>query len=253
MVETKQPQKISAIIQARMGSTRLPGKVLTHILQKPVIWHIIERLKFSKLINQIVLAIPNTPENDMLEQFAREHSIACYRGSEQEVLNRVYFAAKDQGSDVIVEIPADKPLIDPGIIDEAISAHVSSGADYTDTSYPARVLPLGLDVAVFNFNALEVAYQKAQDPYHRENVTSYFYENPNMFKLNSIKIPEHLKKPEMRLTLDTKEDLELITNIYENLYKEGKLFKTDEVLKLKKKKPNLKAINAHIIQKSRSI
>lgn len=251
MVSVSKQKKISAIIQARMGSERLPGKVLLPILGKSVLWHIIERLKFSKLINQIILAIPNTKENDILEKFALENSIFHYRGSEKEVLERVYLAARANGCDIIVEVPADKPLIDPEIIDLTIKEHTDSKVDYTDTSYPSRLLPLGLDIAVFNFQALEKAYKSAKDPYNRENVTSYFYENPSIFKINKIKLPKYFQNPNLRLTLDTKEDLELITKIYENLHRKGEFFKTREVLRLINQRPELREINKHIVQRKR--
>ena len=250
MVNSEQ-KKISAIIQARMSSERLPGKVLLPIFGQSVLQHIIERLRFSKLMSQIILAIPNTKENDILEKFALENSISYYRGSEKEVLERVYLAAKENGCDVVVEVPADKPLIDPEIIDLTIKQHIDRNSDYTDTSYPSRLLPLGLDVAVLNFQALDLAYKKAGDTYNRENLTSYFQENPNIFKISKVELPKYFQNPDLRLTLDTKEDLELITKIYENLYKKGEFFGTEEVLEFINQKPELTEIYAHIVQRNR--
>ncbi|MBU4461499.1 glycosyltransferase family protein [Patescibacteria group bacterium] len=248
-LKSKNFPKICAIIEARIGSTRLPGKVLMPICGKPMLQHIIERLRFSKLINQIILAIPDTKENDILEEFALRNSIGCYRGSENEVLARIYLAAKENNCDVIVRITADNPLIDPEIIDLAIKKYLSARADYSSTFYPSRFLPIGLDAEVFNFHALEIAYKNAKKSHQREHVTPYFYEHPDVFKIISIKLPKHLENPKLRLTLDTKEDLELITKIYAKLYKTGSLFKTKEILDLFKVQPELKKINAHIIQK----
>lgn len=242
--------KISAIIQARMGSTRLPGKVLMPICGKSMLQHIIERLKFSNLINQIILAIPDTKENDILEEFASENSIKFYRGSEDEVLTRFYLAAKGNNCDVIVRITADNPLIDPEIIDVVIKEHLNKKADYSCTHYPSKFLPLGLDVEVFNFHTLEMAYENAKENHQREHVTPHFYKNPDIFKINSVELPAHLKNPNLRLTVDTKEDLELITKIYENLYEEGKIFGTEEILNLFSHKPELEKINCHIIQRT---
>lgn len=247
----KKQTKICVIIQARMGSERLPGKVLMPICGKPALQHIIERLRFSKLINQIILAIPNTKENDILEKFVLENSITYYRGSEDQVLERIYLAAKENNCDVVVEIPADNPLIDPEIIDLAIEKHLSTKADFSCTNYPSKFLPTGLDAGVINFQALEIAYKNAKDAYHKEHVTSYFYENPDVFKITSVNLPKYLESPDLRLTLDTKEDLELITKIYTKLYKTGSIFKTKEILDLFKTQPELKTINAHIIQRSR--
>ena len=243
--------KISAIIQARMGSRRLSGKVLMTICGKSVLQHIIERLRFSKLINQIILAIPDTKENDVLEKFALRNSIECYRGSENEVLERVYLAAKENNCDVIVEIPGDNPLIDPEIIDLAVGEHLDKKADFSCTNYGSKFLPIGLDVGVLSFQALEEAYKNAKDPYNREHVTSYFRENPNIFKNIGVSLPERLGGFSLRLTLDAKEDFELINNIYAKLYKPGEIFKTEEILNLFKSQPELKTINAHIIQKTR--
>ncbi|MBU4204812.1 NTP transferase domain-containing protein [Patescibacteria group bacterium] len=160
-LKSKNFPKICAIIEARIGSTRLPGKVLMPICGKPMLQHIIERLRFSKLINQIILAIPDTKENDILEEFALRNSIGCYRGSENEVLARIYLAAKENNSDVIVRITADNPLIDPEIIDLAIKKHLSERDDYSSTFYQSRFLPLGLDVDVLNFQSLGIAYINA--------------------------------------------------------------------------------------------
>ncbi len=244
-------KKVSAIIQARMGSERLPGKVLIPIGGKSVLHHIVERLKFCKLVDQTILAIPDTKENDVLEKFALANSIKYYRGSEHEVLQRVYLAAKENNCDIVVEILADNPLLDPQIIDLAIKEHVKTNADYSCTDYPAWFLPRGLGVGLFNFTALEVAYKNAKDDYHREHTTSYFQENPDAFKITRVKFPKHLESPKLRLTLDTKEDLELITNIYGKLHKAGSIFTTKEILDLFEHQPELKKINSHVIQKTR--
>ncbi|MDO8529974.1 MAG: glycosyltransferase family protein [bacterium] len=248
MVEKK--PKISAIIQARMGSTRLPGKVLMEICGKPVLGHIVERLRFSKLIDQIILAVPDTKENDALEAFAAKNSIACYRGSENDVLERMYLAAQENGCAVVVEVTGDKPLIDPKLIDVAISRHLNVKSKHSFTYYPSDFLPIGLDAGIINVEALQLAYKNATKERNREHVTSYFYENSDKFALTSFQLPLHLKNPGLRLTLDTKEDFELINAIYVKLYKEGDIFTTKEILDLCKARPELKKINAHVIQKT---
>ena len=243
--------KVSAIIQARMGSERLPGKVLMPICGKSVLEHIVERLKFCKFLHHIILAIPDTKENDILEKFAQDNLLAYYRGSEEEVLERVYLAAKKNNCDVVVAITADNPLIDPEIIDTAVEQHVHSGADYSCTEYPSKFLPVGLGIELFNFKALAIAYKNAKDAYQKEHVSSHFYETPDAFKITKVVLPEDLKNPGLRLTLDTKEDLELISYIYTKLYKPGEIFKTKEIFDLLKSEPQLKKINAHVIQKTR--
>ena len=246
----KNNKKIAAIIQARMGSERLPGKVLKTLCGRPMLWHIVERLKFSKLLNQIILALPDAKGNEDLEKFAVENSIKYFKGSEDWVLERVFFAAKENNCDVIVRITADNPLMDPEIIDEAIKQHLKSGADYSCTEKPERFLPLGMGVEVFNFDSLQAAYNKSKESYDREHVTSYLYENPDVFKINSVKLSETLRAPHLRLTMDTKEDLELMEKIYQRLYRPENIFKTEQILNLFVKNPELRKINGHIIQKA---
>ncbi len=241
--------KVCAIIEARIGSERLPGKVLIPVLGKSILQHIIERSNSCKYVDETILAIPDTKDNDILEKFAFEKSVTFYRGSENNVLERFYLAAKENNSDVIVRMPGDDPLIDPEIIDLVISKHLNTDADYSCTEYPDWFLPRGLGVEVFSFKALEKSYKESKKDYEKEHVALHFIENPNSFKFNAIVLPEHLKNPTLRLTLDTKEDLELITKIYQNLYKEGEIFKTEEVLNLIIQNPELRKINDHIVQR----
>lgn len=247
---TIQP-KVCAVIQARMSSERLPGKVLLNIYGKSVLEHIIDRLKPSELINRIILAIPKTKQNDVLENFAIQNKIAYYRGSENEVLERFYLAAKENGCETVVEIMGDNPLVDHEIVDLTIEKHLNTKADYSCTNYPSRVLPIGLDIAVLSFQALQTAYKNAKDVYQKEHVIAFFYENPDLFKITSLKLPQSMENPSLRFTLDTKEDFELITKIYGKLYREGKIFKAKDVLDLIKDHPELKEINKHIIQRTR--
>lgn len=249
----KEKIKIAAIIQARMTSTRLPGKVLKLVCKKPMLSHIVERLKFSKFINQIILAIPDTKENDILEEFALQNSLKYYRGSEEDVLSRFYFAAKENNSEVIVRITGDNPLIDHDIIDEAIKSHLDKKADYSWTRAPERFLPLGLDVEVFNFQTLKKIHEDAKENWHREHVTPYLYENPDIFKINNVALLASLENPHLRLTVDTKEDLELINKIYKKLYRPGGIFKTKEIINFLEEQPELKKINASIIQRTRNL
>ena len=251
MAGSAKKKKISIIVQARMSSTRLPGKVLMEVCGKPALQHLIERLKFSKFAGQIILAIPDTQENDVLEKFAFNNSVGCYRGSENDVLGRIYLASKKNNCDIVVEVTGDNPLIDPEIVDVAVKKHIKTNADYSCTNYKSKFLPIGLDVGVISFQALEMAYRDAKEVYNREHVTSYFYENPNIFKITGIEISKHLKGDDIRLTLDTKEDMELITKIFEKLYKPGRIFGAKEMLDLLKIEPELKKINSHIIQKTR--
>jgi spore coat polysaccharide biosynthesis protein SpsF (cytidylyltransferase family) len=240
--------KIAAIIQARMTSTRLPGKVLMKIEGKPTLWHVINRLKFSKKLNDIILAIPDTKENSVLEEFAKDNAIKFFRGSEKDVLSRYYETAKKFKVDVIVRITSDCPLIDPRIVDLVIKKHLNSNVDYTSNTLE-RTFPRGLDVEVFNFEAFRRVYKEAKENYQREHVTPYIYEHPDIFKLQNVEAKGKLKHPELRLTVDTKEDLQLIREIYKYLYKPGKIFYVEEIINLLNRYPELVKININVKQK----
>jgi spore coat polysaccharide biosynthesis protein SpsF len=248
-IENKQKKiNVGAIVQARIGSTRLPGKVLLDIGGKPVIGRVFERLKISQRLNEIILAIPNTKENDVLEKFALENNVNLFRGSEEDVLARYYGAAEKFGLDIVVRITSDCPIIDPGIVDLIIKKHLDSKADYT-SNILKRTFPRGLDVEVFDFDVLRKAYEKAKESYQREHVTPYIYENPKFFKLDNFEAPKEMRHPEFRLTLDTKEDYELIKEIFYRLESKKKNFSVKDVIDLIKENPALLKINAHIKQK----
>jgi spore coat polysaccharide biosynthesis protein SpsF (cytidylyltransferase family) len=249
MVKNKKTKKkISAIVQARMTSTRLPGKVLMDIEGKPMLWHIINRLRFSKKLNDIILAIPDTKKNDILEKFAKDNKIKYFRGNENDVLSRYYETAKKFKCEVIIRITGDDPLVDPQIIDFTVKKHLKSDTDYTSNNLK-RTFPLGLDIEVFNFEVLERAYKEAKENYQREHVTAYIYEHPEIFKLQNVDAKGKLRKPSLRLTVDTKEDLKLIREIYRRLYKEGKIFLMEDILALLKLHPELVEINKDVKQK----
>jgi len=241
--------KIAAIIQARVTSTRLPNKVLMDIEGKPLLWYVINRLKSSKQLNDIILAIPDTKENDILEKFAGENNLKYFRGNEENVLSRYYGAAKKFGVDIIVRITSDNPLIDPKIVDLTIEKHLNSVADYTSNGLE-RSFPRGLDTEVFSFEVLEKSFKNAKEDYQREHVTPYIYDHPEVFKLQNVLAEGKLRRPELRWTVDTKEDFELIKKIYKQLYRPGKIFYSGEVIDLLDKEPELIKINVHIKQKT---
>ncbi|MBM4177564.1 glycosyltransferase family protein [Candidatus Gribaldobacteria bacterium] len=237
---------VTAIVQARTTSSRLPNKVLMNLEEKPMVLRVLQKVKKAKQIKQIILAIPEGRDNDPLEYFAKENKIICYRGSENDVLSRYYEAAKQFEAKTIIRITADCPFIDPKIIDQVIRAHKLSKADYT-SNVLERTFPRGLDVEVFSFKALEKAYFEAEGNYRREHVTPYFFENPNLFKLCHVKAKKELNRPELRLTVDTKEDFELTEKVYHHF--KNKTFKTIDVIKYLDSRPELKQLNDHIFQK----
>lgn len=231
-----------------MGSTRLPEKVLIDVCGKPVLWHMLNRLRFSDKISDIVLAIPDSAHDDRLEDFAKEFGFQCFRGSEEDVLSRYYEAAVRFGADVVVRLTADCPLVDPRVTERVVKEHLNSGADYT-SNIIKRTYPRGLDTEVFNYDVLEKANKEAKQDYEREHVTPYIYRHPEIFKLKSVEASGKLRRPDLRLTVDTEEDLRLIREIFKRLYRDGQIFYTDDIIDLLDKHSELRAINMHVEQK----
>lgn len=240
--------KVVAIIQARMGSTRLPGKVMKEILGKPVILWDLDRISLSKFIDEIVVAIPYGKENDVIVDTIKKYNdeIVTTRGSEDDVLDRYYQAAVQTNADVVVRITSDCPLIDHVVIDEVIKQFLDDDCDYCSNSL-IRTYPRGLDTEVFSFKALETAWNEAKKDYEREHVTPYIIENPDKFKL--LNVANDIDLSHLRWTLDTKDDFEFIGAIYERIYSKKQLFLMDDVLELLDREPELIDINRHIEQK----
>lgn len=239
---------ILAIVQARMGSTRLPGKVLKDIVGKSMLWHLVNRLKHATLVDKIIIATTTLKEDDQLEDFARGAALPYYRGDAEDVLARYYDAATQFKAEVIVRICSDNPLIDPQITDRIIGEHFVSDADYTSNTIK-RTYPDGLEVEVFPFEVLEKAHKAAQRGYEREHVTPYIYQRQDLFRLKSIEASGKLRRPDLRLTVDMEEDLKLIREIFRRLYRDGQIFHTEKVIDLLDRHPELAAINAHVKQK----
>ncbi|MBI3631428.1 MAG: glycosyltransferase family protein [Candidatus Staskawiczbacteria bacterium] len=202
--------KIVAIIQARMGSTRLPGKMMVEIFNKPIIEHVFERVKSSRLINEIWLATTADKEDDVLAKWARLKVEKIYRGSNEDVLDRYFQAAKQAQADIIVRITGDCPLHDSQVIDLVVKEFLSGSFDYVSNSHPPTY-PDGLDVEVFSFQALKKAWEEAKLKSEREHVAPYIWKHPELFKIKNVSSGIDLSKE--RWTLDTKEDFLFISNI----------------------------------------
>jgi len=244
-------KKIVILLQARMGSSRLPKKVMLDLCGQPVIWHIVNRLKTVPEVDEVVVASSINRENDILEEFCREKDIKCFRGSEDEVLDRFYKAATQYKADVMVRVTGDCPLIDPASISKLIRAFLDAKEpfDYLALATGAvsfkevvNKFPDGTDTEIVSFQALEKAWNDARDPLDRgESVLSYIWRRPDMFKCGTI--PFLWDAGEMRWTLDYEEDFTFITKIYEKLYKEGSCFSMMDVMEILKKEPHLTDIN----------
>ncbi|GAA0434774.1 hypothetical protein GCM10008983_09180 [Lentibacillus halophilus] len=241
--------KITAIVQARMGSTRLSGKVMKELKGNTILSHVIQRLKQAKLIDDIIIATTEHSSDNVIEREAEQNGVRVTRGSEQDVLERYYNAAKGNNTDVIVRITSDCPLIDPFIVDEMIKFYLEN--DYSlvtnaGAEYQQRTFPRGMDTEVFSFEVLEDAYVNGEKEYQREHVTPYIYEQEG----NSIHYFKNDRDfSDYRLTLDTEEDFQLITEIYNKLYTGNHDFYLNDIVNLLKKEPKLYDINAHIEQK----
>ncbi|TFD95795.1 cytidylyltransferase domain-containing protein [Jeotgalibacillus sp. R-1-5s-1] len=240
--------KITAIIQTRMGSTRLPGKVLKKLGDKTVLAHVIERVSQSTEVDDIIIATTENPEDHQVVDEALKAGVKVFRGSESDVLSRYYYAAKQNNTDVVVRITSDCPLIDPNIIDEMIKLYINESYDIVTNAgsdISQRTYPRGLDAEIFSFGELKNAFSYAKEPYQLEHVTPYLYENSN-----NIYIYKHPYDYSMyRWTLDTNEDFNLITEIYKRLYRGEHSFYLNDIIQVFKKEADLFAINKHIEQK----
>ena|SRR3990167_3778446 len=234
--------KVLAILQARMSSSRLPGKVMKPLLGKPMIWHQWQRIQRAKHINQLVLATSIDESDNLLADFFLDQGIDVFRGSLNDVLSRYYHCALQYRPEHIVRLTADCPVADPTLIDEIILTHLNEKNDYTSTD--GLTHPLGLSAEICRFEVLESAYQQALLNSEREHVTLYIYQNSHQFKVKKIKNEINLSR--FRWTVDHPEDFELITRIYEALYPQNINFETKDILNLLEKNPDWVLLNAHI-------
>jgi spore coat polysaccharide biosynthesis protein SpsF len=228
----------TAIIQARMGSTRLPRKVMLSILGKPVLWHVVNRVSKAKLIDKIIVATTVKSEDDIIVEFCKSNDILVFRGSEKDVLDRYYQCAKEYNIKDIVRITADCPLHDPNIIDMVVNEYLNGNYDYVSNAY---AFPDGFDVEVFSFNALGNAWENAKLPSEREHVTPYIQRNEKVKKKTAY---PNKKYTIYRCSLDHLKDYEFIKKVYEGIGRE--MFYIDEVVNYIEKHPDLLKINQQI-------
>jgi spore coat polysaccharide biosynthesis protein SpsF (cytidylyltransferase family) len=236
---------VIAIVQARMGSTRLPGKVLLNLEDRTVLEHVVGRVRSSEHIDDVVVATTIAKDDLRIVELCAYLGISVYCGSENDVLDRYYQAAKLFKADNIVRITSDCPVIDARIIDEVISLHLKKNADYTSNTLK-ETYPDGQDVEVFTFASLKTAWTDANLASEREHVTPYLRNNPDIFKHASLEYKEDLSKK--RWTLDNAEDLDFLRVVYKYLYNKNQFFGMADILKLIDEKPDIEKINQHIIR-----
>jgi spore coat polysaccharide biosynthesis protein SpsF len=237
--------KVVAIIQARMGSTRLPGKVLARVRGNPMLSYVVGRVRAAKTLDEVVVATTTKPADDAIVAFCRERGVNCFRGSEEDVLDRYYQVAREHAAEAVVRITSDCPLIDPEIVDKTVRGFLVERPDYASNSL-VRTYPRGLDTEVMTFRALEVAWREARQPYQRTHVTPYIYENPGRFKI--LPVTGDRDYTAYRWTVDTPEDLELVRAVYDRLG--GDSFLLNDIVRLMEREPELAEINRSVAQKA---
>jgi len=232
-----------ASIEARMGSTRLPGKVLMDVGGQPALTRLLRRLRRAAKLDGIVLATTASPDDDVLVDWARAENVTCFRGSEDDVLARVVGAQRMMKSDVVVEVCGDTPLLDPAVIDMAIEAF-SANACHVVTTTRRPAFPDGVDAEVFRLSDLEDIARDVTDTAVREHVSLYFYEHPERYRIHDLAAPATWQRPELRLVLDETRDLDLIRAVYARLEPDhGDGFGTAEIIALLDREPEMAALN----------
>lgn len=245
--------KTVAIIQARMGSNRLPGKVLMPILGKPMLWHIVRRVRAAPSVDEVLVAIPDGPGDAVLSQFCATNNIAGFSGSELDVLDRYYHAALLFGADPVLRITADCPLVDPELIERLVGIYRLGDYDYVAVAAGADArrseggsFPDGMDAECFNFASLKRAWQEAQDPRDREHVTRFIWRQKSIFRCAKLRADR--ENPPLRLTVDYPQDFVVVSRIYEELFAEGEVFHLADIIDLLQRKPEIIKPNEHLIE-----
>ncbi|MNL06013.1 3-deoxy-manno-octulosonate cytidylyltransferase [compost metagenome] len=241
--------KTVIIVQARMTSTRLPGKVLKSVLGKTLLEYQIERLHRVKFADEIVIATTSNHTDDVIDALCQGLKVPTYRGSEEDILSRYYEAALEHNAQTVVRVTSDCPLIDPAVVDTVIQHFHDnqSNLDYA-TNALIRTYPRGMDTEVFSFQALEEAHREATDQPDREHVTSFIYRRPERYRLGHVTLSEDHSRH--RWTVDTSEDFHLVSNILSHLHPKQPNFTLEDTLRLLQRFPEWERINAHVQQKT---
>jgi spore coat polysaccharide biosynthesis protein SpsF len=238
--------KIVAIVQARLGSSRLPEKVLLDLAGKTVLERCVERLKQARTVTDVCVATTSLERDTAIERLSSSRGWAVYRGSEDDVLDRYYRAARSMAADVVVRITSDCPLIDAEVVDQVVELYLEQRPDYASNGLPRRTFPRGLDTEVFGMNVLDRIWQEDTNPAWREHVTPYIYRNPDAFVIAGMVNP--VDYSHHRWTLDTPEDYELLRRIYERFGQRP--FGWRDVLALVHEHPDWSLLNRDVEQKA---
>jgi len=239
--------KVVAIIQARMGSTRLPGKVLMNLAGEPMLVRDVNRVQRARTVDEVLIATTTEGADDVIADLCHVKGWRCFRGNETDVLDRYYQAARTHRADIVVRITSDCPLIEPEVIDRIVRdfEHHQPEVDYASNILDRRTFPRGLDTEVMRFDVLERAWRDGKDSSYREHVTPYIYRNPHLFCLESMENSVDLSH--LRWTVDTLEDLDFVQCIYNHFGHDR--FSWRDVLDVLETHPQWQGINSHIEQK----
>lgn len=238
---------IAAIIQARLGSTRLPGKTMKGLCGKPLLYYSVKRSSFAKYVDGVIVATTTSKGDEEIVQWCEENNIPYYRGSEEDVLDRYHQTAKKFGVDIVVRVTSDCPFIDPEVIDMLILALKNFDYDYVSNRIKKRTWPHGLDAEVFTVSALEKAWGNAQNPIEREHVTPYILTHPELFKI--YEVPNKRNLSHIRLTVDYLEDYEFTKKLMSSLMeKYGETFRWKDILEVLDENPEILKINGNRLQ-----
>lgn len=236
---------ILGLLQARMSSSRLPEKVLKPVIDSPMLYRQLERLKRANKLDQLIVVTSDTPSDDRLaeECLKWDMNVTVFRGSLNNVLDRFYQCAKEYNVDHIVRLTGDCPLTDPHIIDDLIELHVTENNDYSSNCHQ-RSYPVGLDAEIVRFETLETIWKLANTPDQKEHVTLYINQHPDQFKRGLLTYPSDLST--LRWTVDNPDDLIFVQKVYEALYPKNPNFTMNDILALLDNQPELLTINSHI-------
>lgn len=218
---------VVCIIQARMGSSRLPGKVMMPLAGKPALWHVVTRVALCREIDKIVVATTTLDKDQAIADYCEDNNWLCFRGDENDVLDRYYQAAIANDSMQVVRVTSDCPLINPDVLEYLVREFRRQSVDYISTNYPERRYPVGYDCEIMSMDKLSEINIIASSQYDREHVTPYFYNNPGKYKLGTLQATEDLS--DIRITLDTMQDYKLLTNLFNSCFSKEQLINLDQI------------------------
>lgn len=234
---------VIAVLQARMSSSRLPGKVLLQVCGKPLLQHQIERVRRCAAIDQLIVATSSDSSDDLIEILGRSIQVPVYRGSREDVLDRFVSASRPYRCELVVRLTGDCPLVDPAIVDRVVQTTIDGGFDYVSSAlHPS--FPDGLDAECLRFETLEQAWREAALPSEREHVTSFVYARPGRFRLGEVRNDRDLSS--LRWTVDEPRDFVFVSQVYERLYPGKPDFSMEDVLQLLDNEPALSLLNGGI-------